>query len=214
VARIPWQQDELGHQVERRKLHLYEERQVNRNVILKIGFFGLIICSIVLLGSKTQAENIPTSGIAITSVVAQEFIDYEFPESVVVVEEIVLPIVTATPIVSAHAVKSSPVIQENMNDPVYSARWYTLAEAVAVWFPEQQEKAMRVFMCESRGDPTAVSPNGMYYGVSQTDPTLHGPVPSDVFGQVAQARKIYLATYNVATGEIYGWRPWPKCGLR
>jgi len=147
-------------------------------------------------------------------VVAQEFIEYEFPESVVVVEEVVPPTVTPTPTVHVHAVKSSPVIQENMNDPVYSARWYTLAEAVAVWFPEQQEKALRVFMCESRGDPTAVSPNGMYYGVSQTDPTLHGPVPPDVLGQVAQARKIYLTTYNAATGEIYGWRPWPKCGLR
>lgn len=83
----------------------------------------------------------------------------------------------------------------------------TLSVAVNTYFPEQPQKAYRVFMCESGGNPAAVSPNGLYVGVAQQDIKIHGYPPPDVMGQVAKARQIYLSAGS-------SWWPWPVCGNR
>ena len=82
-----------------------------------------------------------------------------------------------------------------------------LWRAVSIYFPEQPQKAYNVFMCESGGDPRAVSLNGLYWGVAQQDVLIHGYPPPDVFVQVAKAREIYISAG-------YSWWPWPVCSQR
>lgn len=82
-----------------------------------------------------------------------------------------------------------------------------LADAVVAYFPEDAAHAYRVFMCESGGDPTIVSPDGQE-GVAQNDPGSNGPTPAGVWAQVAQARQTFEAA--LATW-VDGWRPWPVC---
>lgn len=107
-----------------------------------------------------------------------------------------VPIRTATPVPTASAIVRQADI--NTGDLLW--------QAVNTYFPEQSAKAYRVFMCESGGNPTAVSPNGLYWGVAQQDVNIWGYPPPDVMGQVAKARQIY----NLAGG----WWPWPVCGLK
>ena len=76
----------------------------------------------------------------------------------------------------------------------------TVRAIIAHFFPEQPDFAYGVAHCETGGtfNPAAVGALGER-GIFQVRPEYHGPVPSDVWGQVAQARRIYLAQ---------GWRPW------
>ena len=76
------------------------------------------------------------------------------------------------------------------------------AAAAAGWPAELLAKVERVVMCESSGRTTAVSPAG-YVGLMQVAPWLHGPVPADAVGQLAQAYAVYLRQ---------GWGAWPVCG--
>ncbi|MEZ4553180.1 MAG: transglycosylase family protein [Dehalococcoidia bacterium] len=76
------------------------------------------------------------------------------------------------------------------------------AAAAAGWPAELLPKVERVVMCESSGRTTAVSPAG-YVGLMQVAPWLHGTVPADAVGQLAQAYDVYLRQ---------GWGAWPVCG--
>jgi hypothetical protein len=76
------------------------------------------------------------------------------------------------------------------------------AAAAAGWPSALLAKVERVVMCESGGRTTAVSPAG-YVGLMQVAPWLHGAVPGDAVGQLAQAYGVYLAQ---------GWGAWPVCG--
>ena len=72
--------------------------------------------------------------------------------------------------------------------------------AVQAYFPASEwARAMRVAWCESRFQPWAVEPGGAHFGVFQTDPSLHGPVPVDIDGQVRQAAAVWRAG---------GWAMW------
>ena len=89
--------------------------------------------------------------------------------------------------------------------PVQPERAGIAAAAVAAGWPvELAAKVERVAMCESGGMTTAVAPAG-YVGLMQVAPWLHGPVPGDAVGQLAQAYRVYQAQ---------GWGAWPVCGLR
>ena len=73
-----------------------------------------------------------------------------------------------------------------------------LAAAIVRYFPPAaRTQALRVALCESRGDPAAV--NGPHLGVFQARSDYHGPVPESVDGQVRQAAGIQ---------EREGWTPW------
>jgi len=76
------------------------------------------------------------------------------------------------------------------------------AAAAAGWPAGLLAKVERVVLCESSGRTTAVSPAG-YVGLMQVAPWLHGPVPADAVGQLAQAYGVYLRQ---------GWCAWPVCG--
>lgn len=76
------------------------------------------------------------------------------------------------------------------------------AAAAAGWPGNQLAKVERVVMCESGGRTDAVAPAG-YVGLMQVAPWLHGPVPADAVGQLAQAYQVYLQQ---------GWGAWPVCG--
>lgn len=76
------------------------------------------------------------------------------------------------------------------------------AAAAAGWPADQLAKVERVAFCESSGKTTAVSSAG-YVGLMQVAPWLHGPVPADAVGQLAQAYGVYL---------LQGWGAWPVCG--
>lgn len=56
----------------------------------------------------------------------------------------------------------------------------------------------RIIVCESSGNPGAVSPAG-YVGLMQVAPWLHGTVPADPVAQLAQAYDVYLRQ---------GWGAW------
>jgi hypothetical protein len=53
-------------------------------------------------------------------------------------------------------------------------------------------------MCESSGNTAAYGPGG-YVGLMQVDPSLHGAVPADAVGQLAQGYEVYLKQ---------GWGAW------
>jgi hypothetical protein len=76
------------------------------------------------------------------------------------------------------------------------------AAAAAGWPGELLAKVERVVMCESGGRTNAVSSGG-YVGLMQVAPWLHGAVPGDAVGQLAQAYRVYLQQ---------GWSAWPVCG--
>jgi soluble lytic murein transglycosylase-like protein len=76
------------------------------------------------------------------------------------------------------------------------------AAAAAGWPGDLLAKVERVVMCESGGRTNAVSPGG-YVGLMQVAPWLHGGVPADADGQLAQAYQVYLQQ---------GWGAWPVCG--
>lgn len=98
----------------------------------------------------------------------------------------------------------TPVVESGGN---YSSD-YSLSGAIAAsnWPPHTHAKVYRVVMCESSGNPAAVSPAG-YVGLMQVAPWLHGPVPADAVGQLNQGWSVF-----VEAGR--SWRPWPVCGLR
>lgn len=121
------------------------------------------------------------------------------PEPVLIVSALAPPIVkTVVPIPTIKPIPTASVVttQQLSGD--------ALSAAVNTYFPEQPQKAYRVFMCESGGNPAAVSPNGKYVGVAQQDIQIHGYPPPDVMGQVAKARQIYLSAGS-------SWWPWPVC---
>jgi hypothetical protein len=45
-----------------------------------------------------------------------------------------------------------------------------------------------------------VEPGGAHFGIYQVDPSLHGPVPSDIDGQAQQAYALWAQTGD--------WRHW------
>ena len=66
-------------------------------------------------------------------------------------------------------------------------------------WPESEWPAVEaVAWCESRWDPSAVGLLGEQ-GVLQVRPEFHGPVPTDVLGQLEQGFDIW---------SEYGWQPW------
>lgn len=73
---------------------------------------------------------------------------------------------------------------------------------MAGWPAALAAKVERTAMCESSGQTAAVSPAG-YRGLMQVAPWLHGAVPADAVGQLAQAYRVYQAQ---------GWAAWPVCG--
>ena len=69
----------------------------------------------------------------------------------------------------------------------------------ALWPASEVERAMRVSWCESRYDPAAVEPSGDHIGTFQVDPSFWGPVPTDIWSQVAQALVVF---------QTQGWSAW------
>jgi len=66
------------------------------------------------------------------------------------------------------------------------------------WPRELWPTVERIIICESSGNPGAVSPAG-YVGLMQVAPWLHGAVPADPVAQLAQAYEVYLRQ---------GWGAW------
>lgn len=109
-----------------------------------------------------------------------------------------IPVATAT-----------PVVMEVIQKPVAQGVLY---DTITQYFPTRYEKAYRVMMCESRGRPDVVSPNGMYHGLWQFDVVTWNGVggeglPSDASPdeQTMRARMLF---------DLRGWQPWPVCGQR
>lgn len=116
------------------------------------------------------------------------------------------PETTEIPVATAIAVELS--VDE---EPVAQGRGY-LYELVLTHFSEMPDKAYRVMMCESTGDPEVISPNGLYHGLWQFDEVTWNGVggeglPSDASPeeQTMRARVLY---------DMRGWQPWPHCGLK
>ena len=74
------------------------------------------------------------------------------------------------------------------------------AAVTARWPPGEWDRAMRVAWCESRFQSWAAEPSGSHFGIYQMDSSLHGPVPSDIDGQVQQAYELWAQTGD--------WRHW------
>lgn len=72
------------------------------------------------------------------------------------------------------------------------------ALAASPWPPELWPTVERIVMCESSGNTAAYGPGG-YVGLMQVSPSLHGPVPADAVGQLAQGYEVYLKQ---------GWGAW------
>ncbi|MGE0226951.1 MAG: transglycosylase SLT domain-containing protein [Dehalococcoidia bacterium] len=70
--------------------------------------------------------------------------------------------------------------------------------AQSPWPRETWPTVERIILCESSGNPAAVSPAG-YVGLMQVAPWLHGAVPADPVAQLAQAYEVYLRQ---------GWGAW------
>lgn len=87
--------------------------------------------------------------------------------------------------------------------PVYSGGVYendALRDALAAspWPQELWSTVERVIQCESSGNAGAVGPLG-HRGLMQVDPDLHGAVPGDAVGQLAQGYDVY---------KQQGWGAW------
>ncbi len=110
--------------------------------------------------------------------------------------EAVAQTATSTPV--------APSVAENtVTSALVDARGPIQAAAATAGWPDNLlAKVERVVMCESGGRTTAVAPAG-YVGLMQVAPWLHGPVPPDAVGQLAQAYRVYLRE---------GWGAWPVCG--
>jgi hypothetical protein len=69
------------------------------------------------------------------------------------------------------------------------------------------EKAARVCQCESRGNPRALSRNGLYAGLFQFSvESWRRTGGGDVFDPWANSAQAYRLFARK------GWRPWPTCG--
>jgi Transglycosylase-like domain len=69
------------------------------------------------------------------------------------------------------------------------------------------EKAARVCRCESKGNPHAVSPNGLYAGLFQfSRATWRSVGAGDPFDPATNSEHAYRLFSR------RGWRPWPVCG--
>jgi hypothetical protein len=75
----------------------------------------------------------------------------------------------------------------------------------AAW-AERAEQASPVCFCESSGDPHAVSANGLYYGLFQVDPAVHGLDPALLYDP------LFNSAFAAALRGRDGWAPWPVCG--
>ncbi|MBX7112220.1 MAG: transglycosylase family protein [Dehalococcoidia bacterium] len=109
------------------------------------------------------------------------------------------PAVVATP---AATPARTAAAQNTVASALSNGSWIQEAAAAAGWPADQLAKVERVVMCESGGRTTAVSPAG-YVGLMQVAPWLHGAVPADAVGQLAQGYGVYLRQ---------GWGAWPVCG--
>lgn len=108
----------------------------------------------------------------------------------------------ATASAATPAPARTAMAESSVKQALRSASSIQEAAAAAGWPAELLAKVERVVMCESSGRTTAVSPAG-YVGLMQVAPWLHGPVPADAVGQLAQAYGVYLRQ---------GWGAWPVCG--
>lgn len=70
------------------------------------------------------------------------------------------------------------------------------------WPADTWPTVERIIMCESSGNPAALSPAG-YVGLMQVAPWLHGAVPADPVAQLAQAYDVYLRQGWAAWGCYY-----------
>lgn len=76
-------------------------------------------------------------------------------------------------------------------------------------FPETPEKAVRIARCESRFDPTAVSPDGANWGVMQVNVVHKGLAAAMGYswGQMLQVLP-NLAVARAVYDRAGGWGPW------
>lgn len=113
------------------------------------------------------------------------------------------PSSTPTVIVSALAPPATAVTSPRTVatiEPVSNTLEAQVRAAVEANFPPSEwATAMAIAYRESRYQPWAVEPGGQHFGVFQVDPSLHGAVPSDIAGQVAQAAALWRRA---------GWQPW------
>lgn len=112
---------------------------------------------------------------------------------------------TPEPEISAPAAKPYvPPVQQPSPEPVRVQAGTSLQQAAiaAGWPAHLAAWVERTALCESSGRTTAVSPAG-YRGLMQVAPWLHGPVPADAVGQLAQAYEVY---------QKQGAGAWPVCG--
>ena len=95
--------------------------------------------------------------------------------------------------------KPEPIrVQSEAPEPILVP--VTLADLLpeTSWPESEWATVEAVAWCESRWDPSAVGLLGEQ-GVLQVRPEFHGPVPSDVLGQLEQGYSIW---------SEYGWTPW------
>lgn len=87
--------------------------------------------------------------------------------------------------------------------PAPSATTSLQSAAIAAGWPAELAAWVEsTALCESSGSTAAVSAAG-YVGLMQVAPWLHGPVPADAVGQLAQAYGVYVKQ---------GKGAWPVCG--
>lgn len=124
------------------------------------------------------------------------------------IEQLPTPVPTpvATPIVVVTVV---PTPEPTVKADRFAQGDVATASVVARYFPEQAAKALRVTMCESRGNATTNTGNG-YWGMWQFDLRTWQSVggtglPSNASAeeQTMRARMLY---------DQRGWQPWPHCG--
>ena len=72
------------------------------------------------------------------------------------------------------------------------------ALAASPWPVSTWPTVERIIQCESSGNTNATGPLG-HRGLLQVDPKLHGPVPADAAGQLAQGYEVY---------KKQGWGAW------
>jgi hypothetical protein len=85
----------------------------------------------------------------------------------------------------------------------------SVEQAIAAWFPDVYDKAVRVARCESSLNPSAVSAGGGNHGLFQIN-NVHRSTFTAVTGQPWEA--VYNAYYNSQFARhLYnqsGWQPW------
>lgn len=116
---------------------------------------------------------------------------------------------TQPPPAATEAVAAETAAVETVAEPPAPAPTGSAGDAIAAWFPEAYDKAVRVADCESNLNPGAVSAGGGNHGLFQIN-SVHRSSFTAVTGQPWAS--VYDAYYNAQFARhLYdssGWQPW------